>query len=85
MPICETCLKTPFPGLPSEEEAAHPHHQSIDDLEASATECPLCRLILESLRQLIETRANEEYDGHAAGAVRMAELLSTEENPGVIT
>jgi hypothetical protein len=84
MPICKTCLETPFYELPSEEEAAYPHHQSVGDLEASARECPLCDLILQSMRELIETIAGEEHDGHGISMQKMAKKLWTDEHPGVV-
>ncbi len=84
MPICKTCLETPFDALPSEEEAAYPHHQSVDDLKASATECHLCGLILQSMIELIETIKAEEHDVVGTQALQMAKALSSKEHPGVV-
>jgi hypothetical protein len=47
--ICSVCLSTPFDRLPAEEEAAYPHHTSLQSLRVSARSCPLCALLVEAI------------------------------------
>ena len=87
MAICFICLTTPWYSLPSEDEKAYPHHSSIEDLENSALNCPLCALILNSLLESIELIVGEEHDGHAVYAQQLAKELSKgnpEDVPGTV-
>jgi len=72
MSICKICLATPFNKLPSEQSAAHPHQPSLEDLEASAATCALCRLILQSVHELMGAIADEELDQLGEFKLRVA-------------
>ncbi|PNP80891.1 hypothetical protein FNYG_05706 [Fusarium nygamai] len=52
--ICRVCQAIPFDRLPAEEEAAYPHHASLDDLRTSANKCALCALLVQAIDE--ETR-----------------------------
>ncbi|PKS05607.1 hypothetical protein jhhlp_008125 [Lomentospora prolificans] len=58
--ICAVCLAIPFDRLPAEEEAAYPHHATLQDLRASASRCPLCALLVQSIDEEQARLENEE-------------------------
>lgn len=62
--ICSVCLSTPFDRLPAEEEAAYPHHASLQFLRASARSCPPCALLVEAIDDEDQRLKNE---GHRSG------------------
>jgi hypothetical protein len=59
--ICSVCLSTPFDRLPAEEEAAYPHHASLQLLRASARSCPLCELLVEAIDDEERRLKNETH------------------------
>lgn len=63
MNICLVCKAIPFDALPSEEEPALPHLNSLKDLEASAKTCSLCLLLLKAAGEICMTIKNKR-DGH---------------------
>ncbi|EHK25914.1 uncharacterized protein TRIVIDRAFT_79618 [Trichoderma virens Gv29-8] len=61
--ICATCKSIPFDRLPSEEEPAYPHHESLANLEASARRCRLCQLLHHSIKDLQACIDDETSEG----------------------
>jgi hypothetical protein len=57
-PVCAVCQTVPFDLLPSENEAALPHH-TWGDLNTSATSCELCRIVLWATKKLRSTIITE--------------------------
>src|SRR6266496_5224132 len=64
MNICLVCKAIPFDALPSEEEPALPHLNSLKDLESSAKTCCLCLLLLKAAGELCMILKNDR-DGNA--------------------
>lgn len=67
--ICNVCRSIPFDQLPSEDEAAYPHQPSIVVLEESAKTCPLCALLLRSVRELEDCGEHKQGEGQFLGGV----------------
>lgn len=67
MNICTVCQTIPFDQLPSEEQLALPHHDSLQSLITSAAEeggnCSLCLLIALAVGDLCATLKHER-DGN---------------------
>lgn len=63
--VCDVCQTIPFDILPTENDAALPHH-TWQELQSSAASCSLCRVVLwavEKLRAVIITEV-----GHGQGS-----------------
>jgi hypothetical protein len=57
--LCAICREIPFSRLPSETESAYPHQPSLEALDASATQCQLCRFIQDAVGDLRKSFEDE--------------------------
>ncbi|KAL5326255.1 hypothetical protein ACEPPN_007393 [Leptodophora sp. 'Broadleaf-Isolate-01'] len=64
MDVCSVCRNIPFESLPSEDEPAIPHYESLEALTESAKKCYLCSLILGMAGQLCQIQQNIKEGKH---------------------
>jgi hypothetical protein len=81
-PLCTFCKNIPFSGLPPEDEAAHSHQPSLQALSASASQCELCKLILDAVEELRKTFEDEKSGG---GSHKFILFNPTDEETGIAT
>ena len=80
--LCTFCKNIPYSKLPSEDEAAHPHQPSFQALFVSASQCQLCKLILDVVNELRKTIEDEKSGG---GTHRFILFNPPDETTGIAT